>query len=53
MYKWANLIELRDEIEYEYWFENIISEIISILSTPEINWKLKLKPIEWYINKLK
>jgi hypothetical protein len=49
---WADLIELRDEIEYENKYENIISEIITILSTPEVNWELTIREIEVYIHNL-
>lgn len=41
--KWASMIELRDDIEYEKWKIRNISEIINILSMPEINWYLDEK----------
>lgn len=37
---WANLIELREDIEYEKWYESKITDLLFILSSPEINWKL-------------
>ena len=51
--KWANIIELRDEIDYEEGYEEVISEIINILSSPEINWKLNNIEIKKYIKELR
>jgi hypothetical protein len=49
---WADILELRDEIEYEAPNEDIISEILSILSSPEINGKLTESDIDTYIKRL-
>lgn len=50
--KWASLIELRDDIEYEDWKIENISEIIYLLSNPDINWKLDEKNFYEIIKKL-
>lgn len=48
---WADIIELRDDVEYENYSESNISEIINILSTPEINWILTKEDFFEILNK--
>ncbi len=40
VHKWADFIELREDIDYPQEDQNLISDIISVLANPEINGQL-------------
>ena len=48
IYKWANFIEMREDIDYEEF-----KDLIYFLANPEINWRLKPKLAKEIIKNLK
>ncbi|HTA27583.1 MAG TPA: hypothetical protein VK809_07340 [Bacteroidia bacterium] len=50
---WANAVEMRDDIEYEYGNEKTISKVLSELSNPVISQPIDKDHIEEIINSLR
>jgi hypothetical protein len=49
---WADIVELREEVEYENWYEDLMGDIISSLSAPEINGDISERIVHKYLKLL-